>query len=51
MLDQSYLDDVVLVDEADNIRTCHQLARRGFLFGGSCPPRSAALGSGASVGR
>jgi len=26
---------VVLVQEADTIRACHRLARRGFLFGGS----------------
>ena len=35
LLDESYVDDVVLVEEADAIRTCHRLARRGFLFGGS----------------
>ena len=35
MLDESYVDDVVLVEEADTIRACHRLARRGFLFGGS----------------
>ncbi|WP_190816245.1 2,3-diaminopropionate biosynthesis protein SbnA [Saccharopolyspora pogona] len=35
LLDESYVDDVVLVAEADTIRTCHRLARRGFLFGGS----------------
>ena len=29
------VDDVVLVEEADTIRACHRLARRGFLFGGS----------------
>jgi N-(2-amino-2-carboxyethyl)-L-glutamate synthase len=34
-LDESYVDDVVLVEERDTIRTCHALARRGFLFGGS----------------
>jgi cysteine synthase A len=34
-LDESYVDDVVLVEEADTIRACHRLARRGFLFGGS----------------
>jgi cysteine synthase A len=34
-LDESYIDEVVMVDEADTIRTCHKLARRGFLFGGS----------------
>jgi 2,3-diaminopropionate biosynthesis protein SbnA len=35
LLDESYVDEVVHVEEADAIRTCHQLARRGFLFGGS----------------
>ena len=35
LLDESYVDDVVLVDEADTIRACHRLARSGFLFGGS----------------
>ena len=35
LLDESFIDDVVLVDEADTIRACHRLARRGFLFGGS----------------
>jgi hypothetical protein len=35
LLDESYVDDVVLVEEADAIRACHRLARRGFLFGGS----------------
>jgi len=35
MLDRSHVDDVVWVEEADTIRTCHRLARRGFLFGGS----------------
>ena len=35
LLDESYVDDVVLVEEADTIRTCHRLARCGFLFGGS----------------
>jgi 2,3-diaminopropionate biosynthesis protein SbnA len=35
LLDESYVDDVVLVEEADTIRACHHLARRGFLFGGS----------------
>ena len=34
-LDESFIDDVVHVEEADTIRTCHQMARRGFLFGGS----------------
>ena len=34
-LDESYVDDVVRVHEADTIRTCRRLAKRGFLFGGS----------------
>jgi cysteine synthase A len=35
MLDESYVDDVVNVEEPDTIRACHRLARSGFLFGGS----------------
>jgi N-(2-amino-2-carboxyethyl)-L-glutamate synthase len=35
LLDESYVDEVVRVEEPDTIRTCHRLARRGFLFGGS----------------
>jgi N-(2-amino-2-carboxyethyl)-L-glutamate synthase len=35
LLEESCIDDVVLVPELDTIRTCHRLARRGFLFGGS----------------
>jgi cysteine synthase A len=35
LLDESLVDEVVRVDEADTIRACHRLARRGFLFGGS----------------
>lgn len=35
LLDASYIDDVVRVEEADTVRACHRLARRGFLFGGS----------------
>jgi 2,3-diaminopropionate biosynthesis protein SbnA len=35
LLDESYVDEVVHVEEPDAIRTCHRLARRGFLFGGS----------------
>ncbi|WP_338674132.1 2,3-diaminopropionate biosynthesis protein SbnA [Streptomyces sp. SCSIO 30461] len=35
LLDESLVDDVVSVKEADTIRACHRLARRGFLFGGS----------------
>jgi N-(2-amino-2-carboxyethyl)-L-glutamate synthase len=35
MLDESYVDEVIGVEEADTIRACHRLAGRGFLFGGS----------------
>ena len=35
LLEKSYVDDVVHVEEADTIRACHRMARRGFLFGGS----------------
>lgn len=35
LLDESYVNEVVRVEEADTIRTCRRLARRGFLFGGS----------------
>lgn len=35
LLDDSYVDEVVWVEEADTIRVCHLLAKRGFLFGGS----------------
>jgi cysteine synthase A len=35
LLDESCVDDVVLVEERDTIRMCRQLARGGFLFGGS----------------
>jgi cysteine synthase A len=35
LLDESYVDEVIQVEEADTIRACHRLARRGFLFGGS----------------
>jgi len=35
LLDRSFVDDVVLVEEVDTIRACHRLARKGFLFGGS----------------
>ncbi len=34
-LDESYVDEVVRVEEADTVRTCHRLARSGFLLGGS----------------
>ncbi|MFF3907910.1 2,3-diaminopropionate biosynthesis protein SbnA [Streptomyces sp. NPDC001848] len=35
LLDASYVDEVIEVQEADTIRACHHLARHGFLFGGS----------------
>ncbi|MFE0020919.1 2,3-diaminopropionate biosynthesis protein SbnA [Amycolatopsis sp. NPDC059021] len=35
LLDESYVDEVILVEEADTVRACHRLARSGFLFGGS----------------
>jgi cysteine synthase A len=35
LLNESYVDEVILVEEADTIRTCHRLACHGFLFGGS----------------
>ncbi|HEX3782012.1 MAG TPA: 2,3-diaminopropionate biosynthesis protein SbnA [Pseudonocardiaceae bacterium] len=35
LLDESYVDDVVHVAEADAINTCRRLATRGFVFGGS----------------
>ena len=35
LLDESYVDEVVMVEEIDTIRACHRLAQRGFLFGGS----------------
>jgi cysteine synthase A len=34
-VDETYIHDVQLVEEVDTIRACHQLASRGFLFGGS----------------
>jgi cysteine synthase A len=35
LLDESYVDEVIHVEEANTIRACRRLARRGFLFGGS----------------
>ena len=35
LLDDSYIDEVALVEEPDTIRTCRRLAQHGFLFGGS----------------
>jgi N-(2-amino-2-carboxyethyl)-L-glutamate synthase len=35
LLDESFVDEVVRVEEADTVRACHRMASRGFLFGGS----------------
>jgi cysteine synthase A len=35
LLDEQYIDGVVHVDEAHTVEMCRQLARRGFLLGGS----------------
>jgi 2,3-diaminopropionate biosynthesis protein SbnA len=35
MLDESFIDEVVQVEEEDTIDACHRLAGHGFLFGGS----------------
>ncbi|MGW1805426.1 2,3-diaminopropionate biosynthesis protein SbnA [Streptomyces sp. NPDC002078] len=35
LLDESYVDEVIHVEETDTIRMCQRMARRGFLFGGS----------------
>jgi cysteine synthase len=35
LLDESFVDEVIHVEEADTIRACHRMARHGFLFGGS----------------
>ncbi|MFF7633329.1 2,3-diaminopropionate biosynthesis protein SbnA [Kitasatospora sp. NPDC008050] len=35
LLDRSYVDDVVMVPEAETVRVCRRLAAAGFLFGGS----------------
>ena len=35
LLEESYVDEVVRVEEAAAIQACYRLARRGFLFGGS----------------
>ncbi|MEC3975564.1 2,3-diaminopropionate biosynthesis protein SbnA [Amycolatopsis sp. H20-H5] len=34
-LDESFVDDVVIVDERETVTACRDLAARGFLFGGS----------------
>lgn len=35
LLDQTFVDEVINVEEADTVRACHRLAKHGFLFGGS----------------
>ncbi|GAB3210778.1 cysteine synthase A [Marinactinospora thermotolerans DSM 45154] len=35
LLDERWIDDVVMVPEAETLRFCHRLVRGGFLFGGS----------------
>lgn len=35
LLDSGLVDDVVMVPERDTLHSCHAMARRGFLFGGS----------------
>ena len=35
LLDESFVDEVIHVEEVDTIRVCRRLAGRGFLFGGS----------------
>jgi cysteine synthase A len=35
LLDESYIDEVMYVEEPDTVRACHRLAHRGYLFGGS----------------
>ncbi|GGL82279.1 2,3-diaminopropionate biosynthesis protein SbnA [Streptomyces fumigatiscleroticus] len=35
LLDESYVDELVRVEESDAVHVCRRLAARGFLFGGS----------------
>jgi N-(2-amino-2-carboxyethyl)-L-glutamate synthase len=35
MVDEAFVDEVLMVEERDAVRTCHRLAANGFLFGGS----------------
>jgi N-(2-amino-2-carboxyethyl)-L-glutamate synthase len=35
LLDESFVDEVVEVEEVQTIRACHRMATHGFLFGGS----------------
>ena len=34
-LDESFIDEVILVEEEDTVRACRRMAGNGFLFGGS----------------
>ncbi|MDF1814417.1 MAG: 2,3-diaminopropionate biosynthesis protein SbnA [Verrucomicrobiales bacterium] len=34
-LDESIVDEVVWVEEPDTLRACHEMAKHGYLFGGS----------------
>jgi cysteine synthase A len=34
-LDESFIDEVIHVEEEDTVRACRRMARNGFLFGGS----------------
>ncbi|MDQ3402092.1 MAG: 2,3-diaminopropionate biosynthesis protein SbnA [Actinomycetota bacterium] len=35
IVDESFVDDLVMVDERDAVQMCHRMAAKGFLFGGS----------------
>jgi 2,3-diaminopropionate biosynthesis protein SbnA len=35
LVNESFVDDVVLVEEIDTVRSCRRLAAHGFVFGGS----------------
>ena len=35
LLDESFVDEVLHVEEPDTIHACHRMARHGFVFGGS----------------
>jgi cysteine synthase A len=35
LLDESFVDEVLHVEEPDTIQACHRMARHGFVFGGS----------------
>ncbi|MFG1808248.1 2,3-diaminopropionate biosynthesis protein SbnA [Streptomyces sp. NPDC049040] len=35
LLDESFVDEALRIEEAETVRTCHRMAQRGFLFGGS----------------